>query len=120
LREVQINFRWPLLGFRSTINKSTISDGLLQAEALAHDALQAGFVEEIEGEFLVGEHGESGALSAGGQFGGFLRVRLGSWPITDMTMLIINCRRRILRASSSRARRASSSDSGTPASCPVC
>jgi len=40
---------------------------LLQAEAFAHQALEAGFVEQIVGEFLVGEHGEGGALGAGGE-----------------------------------------------------
>ncbi len=40
---------------------------LLQAEAFAHQALQAGFVEKIVGEFFVGEHGEGGALGAGGE-----------------------------------------------------
>jgi len=41
---------------------------LLQAEAFGHEALEAGFVEKVVGEFLVGEHGEGGALGAGGEF----------------------------------------------------
>ena len=44
---------------------------LLQPEALAHQALEAGFVEQVVGEFFVGEHGESGALRSGNEFGGF-------------------------------------------------
>jgi hypothetical protein len=44
---------------------------LLQAKAFVDQALQAGLVEDIEGEFLVGEHGESCALGAGCEFGGF-------------------------------------------------
>src|SRR5579862_1194932 len=43
----------------------------LQAKAFVDQALQAGLVEEIVGEFLVGEHGESCALGAGCEFGGF-------------------------------------------------
>ena len=39
----------------------------MQAEAFAHEALEAGFVEEIVGEFFVGEHGEGGAFGAGGE-----------------------------------------------------
>jgi len=50
---------------------------LLQAEALAHEALQAGFVEKVVGEFFVGEHGEGGALGAGGEFGGFFDGEAG-------------------------------------------
>ena len=41
---------------------------LLQAEAFAHQALQAGFVEQVVGKFFVGEHGEGGALGSGSQF----------------------------------------------------
>jgi len=43
---------------------------LLQAEAFAHEALEAGFVEEVVGEFFVGEHGGSGAGGGGGCDGG--------------------------------------------------
>ena len=50
---------------------------LLQAEAFAHEALQAGFVKEIVGEFFVRKHGEGGALGAGGQFGGFFHGEAG-------------------------------------------
>src|SRR5215467_3927952 len=40
-------------------------------------------------------------------------VMFGSCPITDITMLIMTCRRRILRASSSRSR-TRSSPNGNP------
>ena len=50
---------------------------LLQAEAFAHQALEAGFVEQVVGEFFVGEHGEGGALGAGGEFGGFFDGEAG-------------------------------------------
>jgi len=48
-----------------------MSQLLLQAEAFSHQALETGFVEEIVGEFFVGEHGEGGALGACCQFGCF-------------------------------------------------
>jgi hypothetical protein len=51
--------------------------GLLQAKTFAHQALQAGFVEEIVGELLVGEHGEGGALGSGGEFGGLFDGEAG-------------------------------------------
>jgi hypothetical protein len=41
---------------------------LLQAEALAHQALQAGFVEEVVGQLFVRKHGEGGALGSGVEF----------------------------------------------------
>jgi hypothetical protein len=44
---------------------------LLQAEALGHQALQAGFIEQVVGEFFVGEHGEGGAFGASGELGCF-------------------------------------------------
>ena len=50
---------------------------LLQAEAFGHEALEAGFVEEVIGEFFVGEHGEGGTLGAGGEFGGFFDGEAG-------------------------------------------
>ena len=50
---------------------------LLQAEAFAHQALEAGFVEQVVGEFFVGEHGEGGAFGAGGEFGGFFDGEAG-------------------------------------------
>lgn len=50
---------------------------LLQSEAFAHEALEAGFVEQVVGEFFVGEHGEGGALGAGGEFGGFFDGEAG-------------------------------------------
>ena len=49
----------------------------MQAEAFAHEALQAGFVEEIVGEFFVGKHGEGGALGAGGEFRGLFHGKAG-------------------------------------------
>jgi hypothetical protein len=45
---------------------------LLEPESFSHQPLQAGLIEEIEGEFFFGEHGEGGALGSGGEFGGFL------------------------------------------------
>lgn len=50
---------------------------LLEAEAFGHEALKAGFVEEVVGEFFVGEHGEGGTLGAGGEFGGFFDGEAG-------------------------------------------
>jgi hypothetical protein len=44
---------------------------LLKPESFSHQPLQAGLVEEIEGEFFFGEHGEGCALGSGGEFGGF-------------------------------------------------
>ncbi len=49
----------------------------MQAEAFTHEALQAGFVEKIVGEFFVREHGEGRAFGAGGEFGGFLDGEAG-------------------------------------------
>ena len=50
---------------------------LLQAEAFGHEALEAGFVEEVVGEFFVGEHGEGRTLGAGGEFRGFFDGEAG-------------------------------------------
>ena len=36
-----------------------------------HQALQAGFIQQIVGEFFVGKHSEGGTLSVGGHGGGF-------------------------------------------------
>ena len=44
---------------------------LLQAEAFGDQALEAGLVEDVEGEFFVGKHVEHSALAAGDQFGSF-------------------------------------------------
>ncbi len=49
----------------------------MQAEAFAQEALQAGFVEKVVGEFFVGEHGKGGALGAGGEFRGFFDGEAG-------------------------------------------
>jgi len=49
----------------------------LQPESFLHQALQAGFVEEVVGEFFVGEHGEGGAFGSGGEFGGFFDGEVG-------------------------------------------
>jgi hypothetical protein len=62
---------------RLTPLKMTTITLLLQAKAFAHEALEAGFVEEVVGEFLVGEHGEGGAFGAGGEFGGFFDGEAG-------------------------------------------
>ena len=43
-------------------------DALLQPESFLHQPLQAGLVEQIVGEFFVGEHSEGGAFGSGGQF----------------------------------------------------
>jgi hypothetical protein len=50
---------------------------LLQPESFLHEPLQAGFVEQIEGEFFVGEHGEGGAFGSSGEFGGFFYGEVG-------------------------------------------
>ena len=50
---------------------------LLKPEAFAHEALEAGFVEQVVGEFFVGEHGEGGAFGAGSEFGGFFDGKAG-------------------------------------------
>ncbi len=39
---------------------------LLEPIAFVHQALQAGFVEQIVGEFFVGKHSKGGTLSVGG------------------------------------------------------
>ena len=41
---------------------------LLQMESLPHQALQARFVNDVVGEFFVGEHGEGSTLVSGHQF----------------------------------------------------
>jgi len=56
---------------------STPGTSLLQAEAFGHEALEAGFIEEVVGKFFVGEHGEGGTLCAGGEFGGFFDGKAG-------------------------------------------
>jgi len=56
---------------------STPGTSLLQAEAFGHEALEAGFVEKVIGEFFVGEHGEGGTLCAGGEFGSFFDGKAG-------------------------------------------
>ena len=38
----------------------------------AHQALQARAIEDVVGEFFVGEHSQRGALGSGDQFGSFL------------------------------------------------
>src|SRR5208282_1070227 len=43
---------------------------LVQPEAFCHQALQARLVEQVVGQFLVGEHGQGGAFGSGSQFGG--------------------------------------------------
>jgi hypothetical protein len=40
----------------------------LQPEAFVHQSLQSRFVEDVEGEFLVGKHGQGSAFGAGRQF----------------------------------------------------
>jgi hypothetical protein len=51
--------------------RAVVREKLLKPEALAYQALDAGFVKQIVGEFFIREHGECGALGAGGEFGGF-------------------------------------------------
>jgi hypothetical protein len=73
------NVRWERLEL--TVNSSTdhfdpvmfgrespSNIALLEPEAFLHEALQAGLIQQVVGEFFVGEHGESGALGSGGQF----------------------------------------------------
>lgn len=43
-------------------------DLLLQPESFPHQALQTGFIENIESEFLVGKHSKRGLLGSGGEF----------------------------------------------------
>jgi hypothetical protein len=52
----------------SANSREQLLAALLQPEAFLHQPLQAGFVEQIEGEFFVGEHGEGGAFGSGGEF----------------------------------------------------
>ena len=49
----------------------------LDPEAFPHDALQAGLVKQIVGQFFIGEHGEGGALGAGSEFGGLFYGKAG-------------------------------------------
>jgi hypothetical protein len=44
---------------------------LLKVISLPHQPLQARPVEDVVGEFFVGEHGKGGALGAGAEFRGF-------------------------------------------------
>jgi|HubBroStandDraft_6_1064221.scaffolds.fasta_scaffold10356_6 hypothetical protein len=50
---------------------------LLQTEAFGHQTLEARFVENVVGEFFVGEHRERGALGTCGKFGGFFYGKAG-------------------------------------------
>ena len=50
---------------------------LLQPKPFLHQPLQAGFVEEVVGEFFVGEHGEGGAFGSGGEFLGYFDGEVG-------------------------------------------
>ena len=50
---------------------------LLQVETLLHKALQTGFVEDVVSKFLVGEHGQCGALGSGHQFRSFFDREVG-------------------------------------------
>jgi len=54
-----------------------MTGSLLEAEAFGHEALEAGFVEKVVGQFFIREHGEGGALGAGGKFGGFFDGEAG-------------------------------------------
>lgn len=44
---------------------------LLQMESFAHQALQAGFIDNVVSEFFVGKHGEGGTFGSGHQFRSF-------------------------------------------------
>lgn len=50
---------------------------LLQVETFLHEPLQAGFVEDVVSEFLVGEHGQGSALGSGHQFRSFFDGEVG-------------------------------------------
>jgi hypothetical protein len=50
---------------------------VLDSIPFAHEALQAGLVEDVEGEFLVGEHGKGGAAAVGDHFGRFVDGQVG-------------------------------------------
>jgi hypothetical protein len=61
-----------------TMRKQTSGrPGSLEPEAFLHQPLQAGLVEQVVGEFFVGEHGEGGAFGTGGQIGGFFYGEAG-------------------------------------------
>jgi hypothetical protein len=59
----------------------TFDRTLLQMESFPHEPLQAGFVDNVVGEFLVGEHSEGGALGPGHQFRGFFNSEI--WVLAD-------------------------------------
>lgn len=52
------------------------AEALLQVETFPHEPLQAGFVEDVVGEFFVGEHGESGALGSRDEFRSFFNSKV--------------------------------------------
>ena len=67
--------RGPVYGLATSADGS--DTGLLQPKAFLHQPLQSWLIEEIEGEFFVGEHGKGGALGSGGQFGRFFHREVG-------------------------------------------
>jgi hypothetical protein len=80
-----------------------ITDGrLLQVEALAHKPLQARLIEKIVGKLFIREHGEAGRLAPAASSEASSTVSVGSWLMTDETIPIMICRRRMRRASSSK------------------
>ena len=77
--------------------------GLLQTETFVHQSLQAWAVDQVVGEFFVREHAKAARRALAAISAASSTVRSGSWLMTDITMFIMTCRRRILRASSSFA-----------------
>ena len=61
-----------VLGARTRRLPLNFAARLLQAEAFADQALEAGFVEDVESQLFVGEHGQGSALGVSDEFGGFL------------------------------------------------
>ena len=57
-------------------------------------------IDDVVSQFFIGKHGQRGPLAVDDDLRGRSTVRLPSWLITDITMSIIICRRRILRCSS--------------------
>jgi hypothetical protein len=49
---------------------SWCGSGLVDAEAFAHEALEAGAPDEVVGEVFAGEHGEGGGAGVGDHLGG--------------------------------------------------
>ena len=73
---------------------------LLYAEPLRHRSLQAGLVQNVESQFFAGDIASAARRALAESSEASSMVTLGSRLITDMTMLIMTCRRLIFLASS--------------------